>query len=127
MSRSRRNGAAILDEASPAFIVIGRIFVALITLLLAIIPWSERYHTLDSFPHGQDTELNLLASFVLVGFILLFVRSAQRRIRRFLTFRPLAHSMVRPAASARFGHGLVRLDDDGPPHPGGMCNLPLQI
>lgn len=131
MSRSRTKGAATLDEASPAFILISRIFVLLITLLLAIIPWSERYQILDSFPQGRDTELNLLAAFVILGLILLFVRSSKKRIRRILAFRPLLLAMMPTARSILLTsrHGLALADPDHPPHRvfSGMCNLPLQI
>lgn len=132
VSRSQSNGAALLDEASPMFILMSRILVVLITLLLVIIPWSEHYSMLDSFPHGQDTEFNLLAAFLILGLILLFVRSSKKRIRRYLTFRPLLLSMIPPAKYllSGFRHGLVLTDADHPPHPGScldMCNLPLQI
>lgn len=132
MSRSRTERASIFDDASPAFVLISRVLVVLITLLLAMIPWSERYHTLDSFPHGQDTELNLLALFVFVGLILLFVRAGKKRLRSFLATRFLLISIIRPALALVPGahHGLALAESDDPPHPGSsldLYNLPLQI
>ena len=129
VERRHTNGSAIPDEASPAFVLMSRIVVVLITLLLAVIPWSERYSLLDSFPHGQDTELNLLAFFVILGLILLILRSARRQIRTFFAFRHLLLTMIRPELSPvlDFRHGLVLTDADRPPHPGFLYNLPLLI
>ena len=129
VKRRQTNGSAIPDEASPAFVLMSRILVVLITLLLAVIPWSERYSLLDSFPHGQDTELNLLAFFVILGLILLILRSARKQIRAFLAFKHLLLTMIRPEPSPvlDFRHQLVLTDADRPPHPGFLYNLPLQI
>jgi peptidoglycan/LPS O-acetylase OafA/YrhL len=121
-----------LDAASPGFIRLSRILIVLITLLLAIIPVSERYSSLDSFPHGQDTELNLLAFFMILGLILLFVRSSKKRLRSLLAFGYLLLSMIRLALSLipDSRHGLVLTDAHHPPIPGSsldVYNLPLRI
>jgi peptidoglycan/LPS O-acetylase OafA/YrhL len=132
VSRSQTQDAARLDAASPGFIRLSRILIVLITLLLAIIPVSERYSALDSFPHGQDTELNLLAFFMILGLILLFVRSSKKRLRSLLAFGYLLLSMIRLALSLipDSRHGLVLTDAHHPPIPGSsldVYNLPLRI
>lgn len=73
-----------LEDASPAFLWMCRTLTLLIVLLLAVIPWSERYSGLDNFPHGEDTELNLLAFFLVLGLILLFARSCSKGLSAFL-------------------------------------------
>ncbi|HEV2280519.1 MAG TPA: hypothetical protein VGS02_20225 [Acidobacteriaceae bacterium] len=128
--RTHTNGSAIPDEASPAFILISRILVVLITVLLAVIPWSERYSLLDSFPHGQDTELNLLAFLVILGLILLILRAGRKQLRTFFAFKRVLLTIIRPATSPIRGshHGIVLTDADRPPHPGSsLYNLPLLI
>jgi len=117
-----------LNEASPAFIVMSRILIAMITLLLAIIPWSERYSMLDSFPNGQDTELNLLAFLVVLGLILLIARSGRKQLRSSFALTHLLLGILRPALSCfpERGYRLPLSDGDHPPHPG-IYNLPLQI
>lgn len=130
MSSSYAKRSTIPDEAP--FILISRILVVLITLLLAVIPWSERYSILDSFPHSQDTEFNLLACFVILGLILLIARSGRKRLRTLLAFRHVLLSIVRPAVSLvpRSGHGLLLTNADDPPLPRSsldLYNLPLQI
>ena len=124
------NGSAIQDEASPGFILISRILVAVITLLLAVIPWSERYSLLDSFPHGQDTELNLLAFLVILGLILLILRASRKQLRTFFAFNRVLLTIIRSAlAPMRHSHhGIVGTDADHPPHLGSsLYNLPLLI
>lgn len=130
LSGGRTNGSAIPDEASPAFILISRILVVLITLLLAVIPWSERYSLLDSFPHGQDTELNLLAFLVILGLILLILRASRKQLRTSFAFKRVLLTIMRPAPSPirNSHHGIVLTDADRPPHPGSsLYNLPLLI
>ena len=61
---------AVPDQPSRAFILTSRLVVGIITLLLLVIPWSERYSNLDSFPHDHDTELGILAIFAAFGLIL---------------------------------------------------------
>lgn len=129
MSRHQRNGAANLDDDSPAFILVSRILVALITLLLAIIPWSERYSNLDTFPHSQDTELNLLAFLLILGLVLLIVRSGKKRLQTFirvlLVWVRFAMSLMRESL-----RGWVLTDAHPPPIPASSLdryNFPLQI
>lgn len=49
-----------------------QLFLLLIGLLLAVIPFSERYFTLDNFPKGQDFETNMIALLAVFGLMLLF-------------------------------------------------------
>lgn len=102
----------------------------LITALLVVIPWSERYSLLDSFPHGQDTELNLLAFLVILGLILLILHASRKQLRTFFAFKHVLLTIIRPALSLirDFHHGPVQQDAGRPPHPGSsLYNLPLQI
>ena len=123
----------ISDEPSPAFILMGRILIGVMTLLLVIIPWSECYSTLDSFPHGQDTEFGILAFFAILGFILLFVRATRDQLRNLLAaFRDLLLSIIPLAMSLlpdyRHGRALTNLPPPPPPDsPLEIYNLPLQI
>lgn len=132
MNRTPRKGAAILDKASPAFILMSRVVIGMIALLLAVIPWSERYSLLDNFPHSQDTELNLLALFVVLGLILLIVRSSARQLRSMLVVRYWPLTMIRRMVSAMPETGPAvppRCGSPPPlsPSPGDTYNLPLQI
>lgn len=130
MTRTQRRGTAILNEASPAFVLISRVLIVLITLLLAVIPWSERYSLLDSFPHGQDTELNLLAFLVILGLILLILRASRKQLRTSFAFKRALLTITQPAPSPirDSHHGVVITDADHPPHPGSsLYNLPLLI
>ena len=131
VSRSERRGGARLDEASPAFVLMSRILLGAIALLLVIIPWTERYSTLDNFPHGHDTELSLLGFFVLLGLLLLFVRSARKQIRSLLALRYALLSML-PAGptTADRQHGAGLTDTHHPPLAASTLDLytpPLQI
>ncbi len=121
-----------LDEVLPGFVLMSRILVLLMALLLAIIPWSERYSGLDNFPQGQDTELNLLAFFVLLGLILLFAHSLRKGLSALFLLRyflsaivQLAHSLVSDSR-----HDVALDVPHSPPLPS-LClsafNLPLQI
>ena len=115
----------------------GRILIGMMTLLLIIIPWSECYSTLDSFPHGHDTELSLLTFFAMLGLVLLFVRSAKIQLKRLLALRYSLLSMTALALSptSSCGHGVALTGPLYPtplypPLPGlslEICNLPLQI
>ena len=109
-----------------------RILIVLMTLLLAVIPWSERYSTLDNFPHGQDTELNLLAFFALLGLILLFVRARKKGLTVLFAIRDFLLSIVRFALSLVPDslHAVISAIPHSPPLPSpslGIYNLPLQI
>lgn len=119
-------------EASPAFILMSRLLVGAIALLLLVIPWSERYSALDSFPHGHDVELSVLAFFVMLGLVLLFVRSGRNRVRSILTVKHWLLSVIPPAISLIPERRHVRplTDPHHPPLAGSTldrCNLPLQI
>ena len=109
-----------------------RILIGVIVVLLLIIPWSERYSALDSFPHGHDVELSVLAFLALLGLALLFVRFGKAKLVSLLTFRSLLLSCLRFAVSLVSGCSHVRLltDPHHPPLPGSSLdrfNLPLQI
>jgi hypothetical protein len=128
----RRKAVNSLDDASPAFVRMSRILVTLITFLLAVIPWSEQYSMLDNFPHGQDTELNLLAFFLILGVILLFARSRTKGISVLFALCYLFFSMLRVALSslAESLGGVVSAILHSPPLPStslNSYNLPLQI
>ena len=121
-----------LEDASPVFLWMCRTLTLLIVLLLAVIPWSERYSGLDNFPHGQDTELNLLAFFIILGLILLFARSCSKGLGAFLAVFYLFLFLL------RFESSLFPQPVDAealciphsPPIPGApfdACNLPLLI
>ena len=132
MNRNERRGGARLDEASPVFVLTSRMLLGVIALLLAVIPWTEQFSTLDNFPHGHDTELSLLTFFVLLGLILLFVRSARKQVSSILALRYALLSIL-PAgltmtAARRHGEGLK--EPHHPPPPActlNLYNLPLQI
>lgn len=124
--------AAILEEPSPAFILMSRILIGMIALLLAILPWSERYSNLDSFPHGHDAELGFLAILAVFGLILLLLRAAEKQLSDVFVVRYLLFLIIPWASSLHLqGHqGLTRADSHDPPLPGlslEMYNLPLQI
>jgi len=132
VDRRKRTAATALDEVSPGFILLSRILIALMTLLLAVIPWSERYSMMDNFPHGQDTELNLLAFFVILGLILLFVRSRKKGLSALFAIRYFLLSIIRFALSfvPDSLHGVISAVPHSPPLPSpslGIYNLPLQI
>jgi hypothetical protein len=109
-----------------------KVLIGLITLLMAVIPWSEHYNILDSFPRTQDAELSLLAFFVILGMILLFVRASKKGLHKLLSFAQLLLSKVR-LGQAAVPSGARRIpvtDADHPPHSGASLetyNLPLQI
>lgn len=119
-------------EASPAFILMSRILIGVIGLLLLVIPWSERYSALDSFPNGHDVELSVLAFFVMLGLILLFVRFGKGRLVSLLAFRNVLLSSIRLAVALLAYRSRARLltDPHHPPLPSSALdwfNLPLQI
>jgi hypothetical protein len=55
---------------------VSRVLLFLISVVLAIAPWTERYCALDNFPRGQDFELGLLAVLALLALVLLFAHTA---------------------------------------------------
>lgn len=133
MSRTQTVGGANPDDNSSAFILMGcRFLIFAISLTLAFIPWSEHYSRLDNFPRGQDSEFSLLASFVILGIILLLLRSGKRRLRSLLVVRYLLLSIMLPAVYLISGSSHVRLLTD-PHHPPRSAssldrfNIPLQI
>lgn len=132
VSRTQIARTANLDESSPTFILISRILIGMMALLLVIIPWSERYSTLDSFPRGGDTELGLLTIFAVFGLILLFLRAAKKQIRNLLRARYFLFSVLPLVLSllADCHHRLGLADRHRTPLPGSSLdayNLPLQI
>lgn len=102
------------------------------TILLVVIPWSEQYSMLDSFPHGRDVETDLLAFFVILGLILLFARARKKGLNALLAPERLFLSVVQYALLMfpDLLHGEVLWIPHSPPPPGlslGIYNLPLQI
>lgn len=109
-----------------------RILIGVIALLLLVIPWSERYSSLDSFPRGRDTELSILAFFVMLGLVLLFIRSARKRLQCILAMSHWLLSIMPPAVFLIPGRRHVRplTDPHHPPLPGSsleLCKTPLRI
>lgn len=109
-----------------------RILIGVIGVLLLIIPWSERYSALDSFPRGHDTELSVLAFFVMLGLILLFVRSARKRLQSMLAVSHWLRSIISPAVSLLPNCRHIRpLTDPHRPPPLcsslELCKTPLRI
>jgi len=101
-------------------------------LLLAVIPWSERYSMMDNFPHGQDSELNLLAFFVLIGIILLLARSCQKALNALFDLLSWPSSLLRcaPFLPRLAGSASMLTPLHIPPLPSpflSVANLPLQI
>lgn len=120
------------DQPSRAFVLTSRILVGSITLLLLILPWSERYSNLDSFPHDHDTELGILAIFAAFGLILLLLRAVERQLRNLLAVRYLLFLIIPWALSlmARSDQGLTLTECHDPPprsSPFDRYSLPLQI
>jgi len=130
--RIQRASAATPTEASPAFVLMSRIVIGIMMLLVAVIPWSERYSNLDSFPHGHDAELGILAIFALFGLILLLLRTAEQQLRNLLAVRYLVFLII-PVAVSLPPHGQegqTLADFRDPPFPNSFLetyNLPLQI
>jgi hypothetical protein len=119
------------EEVSRAFIFMSRTLLLLIGVLLAVIPWTERCSTLDSFPLGEDFELSLLAFFVLLGLILLFARYCKQGLSALFAFRHCL-SFVRSALCTIpiVLHPWNTAVSHTPPIPSpssGAYNLPLQI
>lgn len=133
VSRMQTDGGAIRDDPSSAFILMScRFLVFAITLTLIFIPWSEHYSRLDTFPRGEDSEFSLLASLVILGIILLLVRSGKKRLRSLLVVRYLLLAIIQLAASviSDSRHVQALTDPHHPPLPAlslGHFNIPLQI
>jgi len=123
---------AVPDKPSRAFILTSRLVVGIITLLLLVIPWSERYSNLDSFPHDHDTELGILAIFAAFGLILLLLRAVERQLSNLLAVRYFL-SLIIPWALSLKSHrhdGLTLTECHDPPPPASpfdRYSLPLQI
>lgn len=114
------------------FLLLSRVLLLLVGILIAVIPWSERYCALDNFPNGQDVETNLLAFLTLVGLMLLLAHlcreglAALFSLRHWISRLNLRRSPDHPYALGSF--------TPTPPHRAPLpspfsaaFNLPLQI
>lgn len=124
--------AATLDDAPRTFILMSRILIGMMMLLLVVLPWSECYSALDSFPRSHDTELSFLTLFAIFGLILLLVRAAKRQLRNLLAAGYWLLSIISLVLSLmpRCHRGSAFADLHGPPLPASsleMHSLPLQI
>lgn len=72
-------------EGTDRYVAACRVLLSLIVLLLLVTPWTEGYHLFDNFPHGQDSEVHLLALLAFLGMVLLLARSSNRSISFALT------------------------------------------
>jgi hypothetical protein len=100
--------------------------------LLLVSPWTEGYRLLDNFPHGQDSELSLLALLTFLGLVLLLARACTRNVCTLLNVGSWLSSVFQtffcmladpPAAAAlplRHIPPLGRVS-------AGSFNIPLQI
>jgi hypothetical protein len=132
VSRGLKLAGASTEGVSQTFGLVSRILVCLIGLLLAVIPWTERYCMLDNFPMGQDFELNLLAFLALLCLILLLAHSSKQGLRALFAVRCWLSSMIRSALRmtrhALRGHTVTLFHTPPLPSPSlGVYNLPLQI
>jgi hypothetical protein len=111
------------------FLLCSRVLLLLVGILIAIIPWSERYCALDNFPQGQDFETNLLAFLAIAGLMLLLAHLCEQAVSALFSIR----CRVSRLCSEIRQHGLpgtVPLPSHRAPLPSPLtaaCNLPLQI
>jgi hypothetical protein len=101
-------------------------------LLLLVSPWTEGYRLLDNFPHGQDSEVSLLALLVFLGLALLLARACNRSVCTLLNLGCWFSSVFQdflcllpdpqlgPALSLRYIPPLQRAS-------AGSFSVPLQI
>jgi hypothetical protein len=113
------------------FLLLSRVLLLLVGLLIAIIPWTERYCALDNFPQGQDLETNLLAFLALLGLMLLVAHLCRQSlatlfcVRNWISRLNFARSHAPPHDLASFATATHRA-----PLPSPLSvarNLPLQI
>jgi len=112
------------------FLLFSRVFVWLVALLLAAIPWSERYSMLDNFPRGQDTEFSLLAFLLFFGLMLLLARSRTSILGALIKWCESVSVLVRSGCTVVHAIALSLPLEYGPEPPGppvAAFNIPLQI
>ena len=119
------------DDALPAFVVMSRVVIALMSLLLLMMPFSEQYRMLDNFPHGQDTELSLLAFLMILGLSLLFARSSNKAFSRLFAGLCLVAGVVLRFLLRHRKQALAAAPPTGCASPPGSapanCTFPLLI
>src|SRR5207248_5376675 len=69
------------------FLSLSRVLLSLVGCLLLLIPWTERYCSLDNFPQGQDFETNLLAFLALAGLMLLVAHLCRQGVAALFSIR----------------------------------------
>ena len=112
------------------FLLFSRVFVWLVALLLAVIPWSERYSMLDNFPRGQDTEFSLLAFLLFLGLMLLLARSRTSILGALIKWCESVSVLARSGRTVLHAIALSLPLEYGPEPPGpplAAFDIPLQI
>jgi len=106
-------------------------FVWLVALLLAVIPWSERYSLLDNFPQGQDTEFSILAFLVFLGLMLLLARRRTSILGALIKWCELVSALARSGCAVVHAFAISLPLEYGPEHAPGpplaAFSLPLLI
>jgi hypothetical protein len=111
------------------FLLCSRVLLLLVGLLIAIIPWSERYCTLDNFPQGQDFETNLLAFLAIAGLMLLLAHLCEQAVAVLFSLRCRVSGLCSEIRQPGLA-GIFPLPSHRVPLPrplAAACNLPLQI
>ena len=120
------------DRLPQTFLLLSRLLLLLVGILIAIIPWSERYCALDNFPVGQDFETNLLAFLAFVGLMLLLAHLCRQGlvalfcIRHWISRLDLRRSPEHPYALGSYTVTRAHRPPLPSPPPAAF-NLPLQI
>jgi hypothetical protein len=129
--RSFKRPAARRKQDSGRFLLLSRVFVWLVALLLAVIPWSERYSMLDNFPHGQDTEFSILAFLIFLGLMLLLARSRTSILGALIRWHEAVSALVGSGCTLIRAIELSLPLEYGPEHAPGpplaAFDIPLQI
>lgn len=112
------------------FLLLSRVLLLLVAILLAVIPWTERYCSLDNFPQGQDFETNLLAFLALAGLMLLLAHLYRIGLTNLFSIRcrvsRLKSDIHRYDDLA--GFTIMAMHRAPLPSPlASVCSLPLQI
>jgi hypothetical protein len=103
VSRRRQIGSRNAQDATPRFIALSRVLIALIGLLLLATPWTEGYRLLDNFPRGQDSEVHLLALLVFLGLVLLLARSRTQSVAVILSVASWISAILQHILRISFG------------------------
>lgn len=113
------------------FVLLSRVLLWLVAVLLAVMPWSERYSMLDNFPHGQDTEFTLLAFLIFLGLMLLLAHSSMSIMGALIKWRKSVSAWVSSGCTLPHAIELSLSLEYGPEHPPGSSHaafsIPLQI